>query len=152
MAQHQRDVDLGARVGERRRAWDEWKKNSLAIHAEKYPEIWYGTWSGPDTYNSALSKHPGQTMFAVASPDDQSPLKEWGMSWTDFPVMNLHPHAWPLYSSAKLLGLEFHEKGIASSRRCRWLNTNSLRRCWDSRKPKTTIRAGTPHRSPDGGP
>jgi len=28
-------------------------------------------------------------------------------------VMNLHPHAWPLYSSAKLLGLEFHEKGIS---------------------------------------
>jgi hypothetical protein len=95
------------------RAWDEWKKNSLAMHAEKYPEIWYGIWSGPDTYNSALSKYPGQTMFAEDSPDDHSPLKEWGMSWTDFPVMNLHPHAWPLYSSAKLLGLEFHEKGIS---------------------------------------
>ena len=95
------------------RAWDEWKKNSLAIHAEKYPEIWYGIWSGPDTYNSALSKYPGQTMFSEDSPDDHSPLKEWGMSWTDFPVMNLHPHAWPLYSSAKLLGLEFHEKGIS---------------------------------------
>jgi hypothetical protein len=52
-------------------------------------------------------------MFAEDSPDDHSPLKEWGMSWTDFPVMNLHPHAWPLYSSAKLLGLEFHEKGIS---------------------------------------
>jgi hypothetical protein len=33
------------------------------------------------------------------------------MSWTDFPVMNLHPHAWPLYSAAKLLGLEFHASG-----------------------------------------
>ena len=29
-------------------AWDEWKKNSLAMHAEAYPEIWYGIWSGPD--------------------------------------------------------------------------------------------------------
>jgi hypothetical protein len=26
--------------------------------------------------------------------------------------MNMHPHAWPLYSSAKLLGLEFHESGL----------------------------------------
>jgi hypothetical protein len=52
-------------------------------------------------------------MFSEDSPDDHSPLQEWGMSWTDFPVMNLHPHAWPLYSSAKLLGLEFHEKGIS---------------------------------------
>jgi hypothetical protein len=93
-------------------AWDEWKKNSLAVHAEKYPDVWYGVWSGPDTYNSVLSKHPGQTMIALPSPDDRSTQAEWGMSWTDFPVMNLHPHAWPLYSSAKLLGLDFHEKGI----------------------------------------
>lgn len=26
--------------------------------------------------------------------------------------MNMHTHAWPLYSAAKLLGLEFHENGI----------------------------------------
>jgi hypothetical protein len=93
-------------------AWDEWKKNSLALHAEKYPEVWYGIWSGPDTYNSVLSKYPGQTMFVEKSPDEHSPQSEWGMNWTDFPVMNLHPHAWPLYSSAKLLGLEFHANGI----------------------------------------
>ena len=123
-------------------AWDEWKKNSLAIHAEKYPEVWYGTWSGPDTYNSVLSKHPGQTMIALPSPDDQSAQKDWGMSWTDFPVTNLHPHAWPLYSSAKLLGLDFHQKEFASSPRFRWPNTNSLRRCSASRKPRNTIRAG----------
>ncbi|MFX1332115.1 MAG: GH36-type glycosyl hydrolase domain-containing protein, partial [Promethearchaeota archaeon] len=33
-------------------AWDEWKRNSLAKHAEEYPDVWYGIWSGPDTYNS----------------------------------------------------------------------------------------------------
>ncbi len=95
-------------------AWDEWKKNSLALHAEKYPEVWYGTWSGPDTYNSVLSKYPGQTMFVEQSANnqDKSFAADWGMNWTDFPVMNLHPHAWPLYSSAKLLGLDFREKGI----------------------------------------
>jgi hypothetical protein len=37
---------------------------------------------------------------------------DWGVNWTDFPVMNMHPHAWPLYSTAKLLGLDFHEKGF----------------------------------------
>ncbi len=74
-------------------AWDEWKKNSLARHAATYPEMWFGIWSGPDAYNSVLAKNPG---------------------WTppDFPVMNMHPHAWPLYSAAKLLGLEFEETGI----------------------------------------
>jgi hypothetical protein len=74
-------------------AWDEWKKNSLARHAEVYPDLWYGIWSGPDAYHSVLSKTPGHTE-------------------PDFPVMNMHSHAWPLYSAAKLLGLEFRENGI----------------------------------------
>ena len=37
---------------------------------------------------------------------------DWGLNWTDFPVMNMHPHAWPLYSAAKLLGVDFHERGV----------------------------------------
>ncbi len=74
-------------------AWDEWKKNTLARHAGVYPDLWYGIWSGPDAYNSVLSKNPGGT-------------------GPEFPVMNMHPHAWPLYSAVKLLGLEFHEHGI----------------------------------------
>lgn len=74
-------------------AWDEWKKTSLARHAEVYPDYWFGIWSGPDAYHSTLSKNPGFTE-------------------PEFPVMNMHSHAWPLYSAAKLLGLEFHESGI----------------------------------------
>src|SRR5581483_10072642 len=74
-------------------AWDEWKKNSFARHAEVYPEIWYGTWSGPDVLNSALSKRPGETTGG----------KPFG--WTDFPVLNMHTHAGPLYSLTKLLGI-----------------------------------------------
>jgi Glycosyl hydrolase 36 superfamily, catalytic domain/Glycosyltransferase family 36 len=93
-------------------AWDEWKKNSLAMHAEAYPEIWYGIWSGPDYYNSVLSRYPGQTMFAETPSPDHKTQAELGFNWTDFPVMNMHPHAWPLYSAAKLLGLEFHEAGV----------------------------------------
>jgi hypothetical protein len=81
-------------------AWDEWKKNSFARHAEVYPQIWYGTWSGPDVLNSALSKHPGETTGG----------KPFG--WTDFPVLNMHTHACPLYSATKLLGLEFNENGF----------------------------------------
>jgi len=82
------------------------------MHAEAYPEILYGIWSGPDTYNSVLSRYPGQTMFAEPPSPDYKTQADWGFNWTDFPVMNMHPHAWPLYSAAKLLGLEFHEGGI----------------------------------------
>jgi hypothetical protein len=77
-----------------RMAWDEWKKNSLARHAEVYPNLWYGIWSGPDAYNSVLSELPGQN------------------DGTDFPVMNMHSHSDQLYSAAKLLGVEFTEKGL----------------------------------------
>lgn len=83
-------------------AWEEWKKNSFARHAEVYPEIWYGTWSGPDVLNSAASQRPGEATSA-------SPT---GWTWADFPVLNMHTHACPLYSAAKLLGLEFTEAGV----------------------------------------
>ena len=97
-------------------AWDEWKKNSLARHAEAYPEIWCGIWSGPDSYNSVLSPCTGQTSFDEALLKEAKPGQPpagIGFGWTDFPVMNMHPHAWPLYSTVKLLGIEFNEKGVA---------------------------------------
>jgi hypothetical protein len=81
-------------------AWDEWKKNSFARHAEVYPNIWYGAWSGPDVLNSALSKEPGATTGG----------KPFG--WTDFPLLNMHTHACPLYSLTKVLGIEFTETGV----------------------------------------
>jgi hypothetical protein len=65
-----------------------------------YPDIWYNTWSGPDTLNSAQSKHPGET------------VNSGFLRYTDWPVMNLHAHACSLYALAKLLGPEFHERGM----------------------------------------
>jgi cellobiose phosphorylase len=94
-------------------AWDEWKKNSLACHAEAYPNIWYGTWSGPDFYRSVLSIHPGQTQFQDPNSPDPKERSGWDIYWTDFPVACLHQHAWPLYTAAKLLGLEFNERGLS---------------------------------------
>lgn len=81
-------------------AWEEWKRNSLACHAEAYPDIWYGVWSGNDSYNSALNKHPGEA------------ANEPFFHGTDFPVLNLHSHACSLYSATKLLGLEFTGEGL----------------------------------------
>ena len=75
------------------KAWDEWKKNTLARHGELYPNLWFGIWSGPDAYDSVLSKDPGGTA-------------------PDFHALNMHSHAWPIYSLTKLLGLEYHARGI----------------------------------------
>ncbi|MHA1845600.1 MAG: GH36-type glycosyl hydrolase domain-containing protein [Promethearchaeota archaeon] len=103
-------------------AWDEWQKNSLARHAEEYPEIWYGIWSGPDTFNSEFSKYPGQTLFdeyfLTKNPEDRSlsaELELGGLNWTDWPVLNLHPHAWPLFNTKHLVGIEFTKEGVEIS-------------------------------------
>jgi hypothetical protein len=100
-------------------AWDEWKKNSLAYHAENYPNIWYGIWSGPDTYNSSLSMYPGQTGFnetvlteKVIPLEVEVNLGFETINWTDFPVFNLHPHAWPLYEITRLVGITFTPEGL----------------------------------------
>jgi len=100
-------------------AWDEWKKNSLAYHAENFPDVWYGIWSGPDTYNSSLSNYPGQTGFKepvltkkVIPSDDEVSLGIETINWTDFPVFNLHPHAWPLFDVTRLIGIKFTPEGV----------------------------------------
>jgi len=99
--------------------WDEWKKNTLAYHAETFPDVWYGIWSGPDTYNSDLSKYPGQTVFdeGLISGEreivnGEEYLGHIGIAWTDFPVFNLHPHAWPLYDVTRLIGINFNPEGV----------------------------------------
>jgi len=81
-------------------AWDEWKKNTLARHAETYPNLWYGIWSGNDSYNSPLNRNPGGA------------ANEQYFPGTDFPVLNVHAHACFLYSATKLLGIEFTEAGV----------------------------------------
>jgi hypothetical protein len=81
-------------------AWDEWKKNSFARHAEVYPDIWYAIWSGTDSYNSTVSKQPGET------------VNNRYFHGTDFPVLNLHAHACFLYSATKLFQLQFTEVGL----------------------------------------
>lgn len=94
-----------------RLAWDEWRKNTLAWHAERYPDVWYGIWSGPDVFNSVHSARPGETYAPPASgPGGDDGL---AVGWTTFPVMNLHPHAWTLYGVPKLLGVEFTGEGVA---------------------------------------
>jgi len=99
--------------------WDEWKKNTLAYHAENFPDVWYGIWSGPDTYNSDLSKYPGQTVFDESLitgerefEDKEELMGHFATAWTDFPVFNLHPHAWPLYDVTRLVGINFTLEGV----------------------------------------
>lgn len=81
-------------------AWQEWKRNTLAHHAEAYPHLWYGIWSGNDSYNTPENSNPGGAADQPYFPG------------TDFPVLNLHAHACFLYSASKLLGLNFDGEGM----------------------------------------
>jgi Glycosyl hydrolase 36 superfamily, catalytic domain len=90
-------------------AWDLWTKNLLAAHAEAYPEVWYGTWSAPDSYDGVVDPYPGR------QDPSQAALKagKEDYSGVDFPVMNPHQHAWPLFTASKIIGLEFTPKGAS---------------------------------------
>lgn len=77
-------------------AWDEWRRMTLTAHEAAYPEVWEGTISGPDSYNSPESDRPGRTWA----------LPDLGIGMQTFPVGNLHSHAQPLLAYLRLLGVE----------------------------------------------
>jgi len=74
-------------------AWDFLLKNTLFAHAEVYPNIWYGIWSGPDAYNSAEHPRAGETFCLNFTP------------MTQFPIMNMNCHAGILFAVLKIFGL-----------------------------------------------
>jgi hypothetical protein len=77
-----------------KRAWEFFLSTTLAAHAEAYPDVWYGVWSGPDSYNAHYHPRPGETFNVTFTP------------MTDFPVMNSNRHSGPLLDAIKLAGIE----------------------------------------------
>jgi hypothetical protein len=76
------------------KAWNALTKNTMHRHAEIYPDVWYGIWSGPDASNASYASRPGETYYHIATPT------------TDFPIMNLNLHANFLTALLKLSGIE----------------------------------------------
>nr|MDO8135500.1 hypothetical protein [Candidatus Njordarchaeum guaymaensis] len=76
------------------KAWNSLVKNSMAHHAELYPDTWYGIWSGPDAFNASYAPRSGETYYHMFTPT------------TDFPVMNLNLHANFLTALLRLAGIE----------------------------------------------
>ncbi len=75
-------------------AWDFYLTTTLAARATAYPYVWYGVWSGPDSYNAHYHDRPGETFNVNFTP------------MTDFPVMNMNRHAGPLTDAIKLAGIQ----------------------------------------------
>jgi len=81
-------------------AWNDLVANSMVRHAEVYPEIWYGIWSGPDVYMPSEADHPGETLCHFAN------------AMANFPVTNSNRHALPLIALGKLAGIETTAQGL----------------------------------------
>lgn len=84
-------------------AWDFFLRATMAARAEAYPGIWYGIWSGPDSYNSAYHKDAGRTFNINLTP------------MTDFPIMNMNRHAGTLLAGLRLGGVSV-ESGVITLR------------------------------------
>jgi hypothetical protein len=68
-----------------------------------FRRAWLGPqlgWLGED--HVWLEPQPWSIIGGAATPEQRATLL----------TSMMHPHAWPLYSAAKLLGLEFHETGL----------------------------------------
>jgi len=109
-------------------AWDELMMMTNHAHAEAYPDIWIGQWSGPDANNAEESDAPGWTWHVL-------PLSGLMM---DFPVTCGHAHAAPWFSLIKLAGIHPTAEGFTI----------------DPRIPESHYRIETElievHRSPNG--
>jgi len=81
-------------------AWRDLVANSMYRHAEVYPEIWYGIWSGPDVYMPFDADHPGET------------LNHFANAMANFPLTNSNRHAIPLIALTKLAGVETTARGL----------------------------------------
>ncbi|MHA1230122.1 MAG: GH36-type glycosyl hydrolase domain-containing protein [Candidatus Helarchaeota archaeon] len=81
-------------IYDRNKAINSLIKNSMANKAKQFPKIWYGIWSGPDSYNADYTKYPGETFNHPITPQ------------LDFPIMNMNIHANFLNSLLKLIGIE----------------------------------------------
>jgi len=76
-------------------AWRSLLRQTLAVHAEVFPETWVGVWSAPDALFAQSSKeNPGGTWQSAATP------------MIDFPVMNSNAPAMALTALLRVCGIE----------------------------------------------
>ena len=70
-------------------------RNTYAAHAEAYPDVWYGIWSGP-------RRHPGREAPRARGGRGRAGRRPM----LDFPVMNANPDAMGLLGLLRAAGIE----------------------------------------------
>lgn len=82
------------------RGWDSLVRNTLFAHARAFPHLWYGVWSGPDSYYGPDAERPGEADAHLAT------------ALTDYPVLNTHAHASLLRALFAVAGIRGEAAGI----------------------------------------
>ncbi len=97
------------------RAWRYARKNSLAAREQAYPSLWYGIWTGPDSYNAHYADRPGEAFYHLPTP------------MCDYPAGNMNLHAGALMAMLRLTGLEAGYDGfeIHTAALCRTMTLDS---------------------------
>ncbi|MEX2681282.1 MAG: hypothetical protein Q6373_006755 [Candidatus Sigynarchaeota archaeon] len=89
----------GLRIRSPNTTLDFLQRMSMHNRAEQYPQIWYGIWSGPDSYNADDAERPGEAFFHASTP------------MCDFPFMNNNLHAGFIAAAIRYAGIEAcHDK------------------------------------------
>jgi len=81
-------------------AWSSFTRNTLAAHAEKYPDLWYGIWTGPDSFNGPDNERPGEADAHTVT------------ALTDYPALNAHMHTSPLRALMDIVGVTGTRDGL----------------------------------------
>lgn len=81
-------------------AWSSFIRNTLAAHAEAYPDLWYGIWTGPDSFNGPDNPRPGEADAHLVT------------ALTDYPALNAHMHTGPLRALMQIVGVEGMRDGL----------------------------------------
>lgn len=82
------------------RAFRHLARNTMAAHADAFPTVWYGIWSGPDGLQGPAGDRPGESWYSQVTP------------MTDYPVQNANQHAMPLLALLRVAGLEATAAGV----------------------------------------
>lgn len=80
--------------------WERFTRNLLARHADAFPELWYGVWTGPDSFYGPDAERPGEADAHLVT------------ALTDFPALNAHVHTSPLRALQAIVGVEGTAAGL----------------------------------------
>ena len=80
--------------------WSSFIRNTLAAHADRYPDLWYGIWTGPDSFNGPDNERPGEADAHLVT------------ALTDYPALNAHMHTGPLRALMEIVGVSGTRDGL----------------------------------------